>query len=585
VTADAAELAALVHTVHAEALALGRADLAVLLPDPAADPGAASRLPRIVVAGETKRGKSRLVNALLGRPDISPVGVDVTTSCWAEFRHGPADAATVLLADPEAPGTPKRVPIAVADIHSYVALGEVTDPVVGLEVTLDAPILRSLVLVDTPGVGGLHAGHSRTTLAALRQADALLFVCDASQPILAPEVAFLAEAARRIDTIAVAVGKSDVPDHDIVLAETRRRLAAHPDLAGLPVFAVSAALSERAGRPGTPAVATARLTELAGLRELVGRLLTEAAAGARRLRAANDARLTASVARALCAHLDQLGAAGRDRLRDDIDTVTVLLADRGRLRQQVDDQTDRVRAQSAQQFAAEAGSLAGQYRGEAERGPAAQLPTLAPRLIADLTAAGVAVLDETQRRTIEVLRESLRPVGGDAGADLLLPPPADLELSLRAPAPASLRTSFEAVPAVTRAIDLLPALTGILTGSSVVVSLLTGPGAIAAGIALAACAGWWRIRGESEQQRRAMLAAWVAGAVTEAEATFGTELSSRVLAARRHVGDLLPELLEARLLRLSRLRDDHDGHGPHGTARATLDRVLDDLTRYRRSTP
>ncbi|MGO9035589.1 dynamin family protein, partial [Mycobacterium sp.] len=37
-------------------------------------------MPTVVVIGEVKRGKSSLVNALLGRPDASPVGVDIMTS-------------------------------------------------------------------------------------------------------------------------------------------------------------------------------------------------------------------------------------------------------------------------------------------------------------------------------------------------------------------------------------------------------------------------------------------------------------------------------------------------------------------------
>ena len=42
----------------------------------------------MVVVGETKRGKSSLVNALLRQPALSPVDLAVATSAFIEFRYG-----------------------------------------------------------------------------------------------------------------------------------------------------------------------------------------------------------------------------------------------------------------------------------------------------------------------------------------------------------------------------------------------------------------------------------------------------------------------------------------------------------------
>ena len=53
---------------------------------------------RVIVAGSLKRGKSTLVNTLVGRPLLSPVGIDVTTACWLEIGYG-EDQATVLIAN------------------------------------------------------------------------------------------------------------------------------------------------------------------------------------------------------------------------------------------------------------------------------------------------------------------------------------------------------------------------------------------------------------------------------------------------------------------------------------------------------
>jgi hypothetical protein len=60
----------------------------------AADPPRAAT-PRAVIIGETNRGKSSLVNALLGTPGLSPVDAGVATSTYLLFRHGEQPGAVV----------------------------------------------------------------------------------------------------------------------------------------------------------------------------------------------------------------------------------------------------------------------------------------------------------------------------------------------------------------------------------------------------------------------------------------------------------------------------------------------------------
>jgi ribosome biogenesis GTPase A len=80
--ADLLAVERLRERLAAEARRVQRDDLIQLLDDlPAADEAGPIR---VVVVGETKRGKSMLLNTIIGRPHLSPVGVDVTTSCWLE---------------------------------------------------------------------------------------------------------------------------------------------------------------------------------------------------------------------------------------------------------------------------------------------------------------------------------------------------------------------------------------------------------------------------------------------------------------------------------------------------------------------
>ncbi len=192
--------------------------------------------PVAVVVGETKRGKSSLVNALLGVPGLSPVGPAVTTTAYLTIRHGPQRART------EQPGRT-----------------EVTDP---------APLLQYLTLVDTPGVGGLDPAHAEIAAEAAAHATVLLFVADASAPLSRPELDFLARAARRVNTVVFALTKIDAyPGWRTIAEDNRALLQAHaPRFAAAPWYPVSATLAEAAvttgGDVGAELAGAARIAPL-----------------------------------------------------------------------------------------------------------------------------------------------------------------------------------------------------------------------------------------------------------------------------------------------------------------------------------
>ena len=168
--------------------------------------GSADRPANVVVVGEKKRGKSSLLNALVGERDLLPVDADVATSCFLTLRHGAGER--VVAHDAE---HPDGVEIGRDEIAEYASVEGNRDPddderllhegVTSVDVELDDPLLaRGLVLVDTPGVGGLEAGHTEVTLATLRRADALVFVVDPDSPLRTPELRFLERATERIAT-------------------------------------------------------------------------------------------------------------------------------------------------------------------------------------------------------------------------------------------------------------------------------------------------------------------------------------------------------------------------------------------------
>jgi hypothetical protein len=537
----------------------GRDDLLQLLDDLAVD---GSGPLRVVVVGETKRGKSTLLNTLVGRPLLSPIGVDVTTSCWLEVGYGERDEAEVILADPESPASPIRRPCDIREVERFASLRSVVEPVIGVQVRIPAPVLRDLTIVDTPGIGGLEAGHSRTTLSVLRAADALLFVCDCKQPILAPEVAFLTEATRRVPTVVVAVTKCDVnPDFELIVEDTRQRIARTPGLETVPVLGVAAPLAERAAETDNPRHSR-RLHELSGIEALLSALRRHSSAGSAAVRFDNAARVLAEVCRTLVAGSDEIveilagNAEREDALQREIASLRTVLDDAPRLTYLVHERLRDLHEKPADSFEAAIEELRARYQHEAEQGAAAALPTLASRLMGDVTATAVDALEDSARRSAKVVGELAQQLGG-AGRWPVTPKTASARfaLGMRPPDTSVQRTGVDLVASA----ELFTTLLQLLAGPVVLVSVITGPGVIAASLALAAGAGWWKTRGGGEQERRAQLRDWVNAAAADAVTTFRREVDKRAQDAERHVETMLPALIAGRERELTRLADNLDG--------------------------
>jgi hypothetical protein len=200
----------------------------------------------VVVAGQTDTGKSRLVNALLGRPGLLPTGDDGGTSSFIVLDHAQTAQARVFLSSSESPLT-----VDLDDVGEWASAGANAGNERGvrwLEIGVDSSLLREMRIIDTPGAGGLEQGHAALTIEALGQADALLFVVDAGAPISLPELRFLQAAADRVDTVVIALARIDMyPGWRKVAADDAASIAAHaPRFATAPMVPVSSALAERA---------------------------------------------------------------------------------------------------------------------------------------------------------------------------------------------------------------------------------------------------------------------------------------------------------------------------------------------------
>ncbi len=206
---------------------------------------AAARLQRpatiVAVVGEFKQGKSSLVNGLLGQ-SVCPVDDDLATSAITLVRHGEQPGAVVRRKDGAGPAAG---PIPVSELPNWVS--EVGNPgnskgVERVEITVPSAILKQgLVIVDTPGMGGLGAGHAAATLAFLPFADGLILVSDASSELSGPEIEFLRRAVELCPTVLFAQTKIDLyPAWERIVTLNR----GHLERAGIriPIVAVSSQL-------------------------------------------------------------------------------------------------------------------------------------------------------------------------------------------------------------------------------------------------------------------------------------------------------------------------------------------------------
>ncbi|WP_026421887.1 dynamin family protein [Actinokineospora inagensis] len=197
---------------------------------------------RVIVCGEFRRGKSSLLNALVQRPRLFPVELNITTAAVMTLSWSATERVTVHLVDESQPSGTRRVEAkSVGEIRDYVT--EQGNPGNGKEVVLvevGMPIeeLRGgLVLVDTPGIGSVNAAHTAATNAHLDLADALVFVASATEPLSEYELRFFARAAARCRTVAVAVTKSDQAiDIDAMVAEVRARITKATGVAAASLF-------------------------------------------------------------------------------------------------------------------------------------------------------------------------------------------------------------------------------------------------------------------------------------------------------------------------------------------------------------
>jgi Dynamin family len=163
---------------------------------------------QLAVVGQFSRGKTTLMNALLGGAYL-PMGALPMTSVITTVRSGSRPRAIVRRR-----ASPLPVEVPLAEVAGFVAQASAKRAelqVVSVQVEIPAEILRlGFEFVDTPGVGSAIEINTATTRQFLPQADAVIFVTGFDSPLTEAEAGFLADAARHAGRLFLVLNKRDL---------------------------------------------------------------------------------------------------------------------------------------------------------------------------------------------------------------------------------------------------------------------------------------------------------------------------------------------------------------------------------------
>ncbi|OQA06107.1 MAG: Bacterial dynamin-like protein [bacterium ADurb.Bin374] len=203
----------------------------------------------VAVLGEIKRGKSTLINALLGE-DVLPRAALVCTAALCLIRY--ADAPIAIAHDRD--GAAKEVD--PSTLKEWVTRRNPSAHLVDhVEIGWPLPLLRDgVVIIDTPGVNDTDEVRRRLTEEFIPRADGVIFVLNAGQPLSDSEVRFLKNGVLKHHIRKcwfVVNGIDRIPDEaqrKEAVEYCRRNLAEiHPDIR---LWGVSAKAALEARRNG-----------------------------------------------------------------------------------------------------------------------------------------------------------------------------------------------------------------------------------------------------------------------------------------------------------------------------------------------
>ncbi len=195
----------------------------------------------LVVVGQFKRGKSTLMNAVLGR-DLLPTGLLPLTSAITTLCYGSTERVVLRR---KGWALEQEVPLAMlSDFITERGNPGNEKGLLEARVELPLPFLRrGLHFIDTPGIGSARHENTTTTYAFLPQMAAVIFVTSVDAPLSEAEEHFLLDIRGQVRQLFLVVNKMDMlgdTDREEVLGYIQTRVEQLLGIGEVHLFPLSA---------------------------------------------------------------------------------------------------------------------------------------------------------------------------------------------------------------------------------------------------------------------------------------------------------------------------------------------------------
>ncbi|SEP52053.1 dynamin family protein [Amycolatopsis saalfeldensis] len=510
--------------------------------------------PSVVVVGETNRGKSSLVNALLAAPGLSPVDADVATATYLVFEHAETWGAQACY-----PGQFASVPIDLRELVNWVSAthelpaGQL--PPRYVEVSGPVPLLERMTVVDTPGVGGLDSLHGELAKEAAAGATALVFVVDASAPFTSTELQFLRDVGERVETVVFVLAKVDMfRGWREILEADKQLLAQHaPRFADAVFHPVSARVFETAAKAPNEQVA-AMLREKSGVATVQVALQELLVGRSAMLAEANTLRALSSALGEIKAKLQaesralSAGEAEAEQLRERRDQLQAerRTSTRGwqlKLRGEV----QRTRVEVGHESSREMRDAQTHFRLRIEAAKRDELAALPQQV--DIA------LQTTSQWISMLLSQRLNHVTNVALSELFSAEELDVIRAQFARAggpPVVLRPPDKKPPTAEDKLLVFMGISGGVGGAKIAALPLAGvailnPVVLPATIIIGLGAGWWMARTRKHASDKQHMKQWLVEAIADARSTLDQLVAEQLIEAEQQLSMALDEALTRRI--------------------------------------